>query len=262
MFPRSRRQLNNITSYTQEITMHTLHIRETDASVDERGRSRRTRSRAWHLHENETKVNENESKGVQFPAAEMPLIKLIGAANRQSPVIAWKCLPLVPQEHQIRMRSDERDKLSHFVITRVTLCNKLEMDGRRTSKPKNKGAFHSIQNRTNFEGGPLLPVWSFRSVGPKYPFPFDKIVVPSTALFILLTRTITKRAVAWVGSVQSYCAVPLGSWNFCWMESALSITIDNNNNNKTATTLTQISLITLMIIENRALWLARNARWL
>ena len=116
--------------------------------------------------------------------------------------------------------------------------------------------------RTNFEGGPLSPVWLFRSVGPKYPFPFDKIVVPPTALFILLTRTITKRTVAWVGSVQSYCAVPLGSWKFCWMENALSIIIDNNNNNKTATTLTQISLITLMIIANRALWLARNARWL
>ena len=35
---------------------------------------------------------------------------------------------------------------------------------------------------TSFEGGPLWPVWSFRSVGPKCPFPFDKIVVPSTAL--------------------------------------------------------------------------------
>ena len=32
-----------------------------------------------------------------------------------------------------------------------------------------------------FEGGPLSPVWSFRSVGPKCSFPFDKIVVPSTA---------------------------------------------------------------------------------
>ena len=47
----------------------------------------------------ETKASPKEIKGVQFPAAEMPLIKLIGAANRQSPV-----------EHQIRTRSDERDK--------------------------------------------------------------------------------------------------------------------------------------------------------
>ena len=36
---------------------------------------------------------------------------------------------------------------------------------------------------TSFEGGPLWPVWSFRSVGPKCRFPFAKIVVPSTALF-------------------------------------------------------------------------------
>ena len=28
------------------------------------------------MQKNETKGNENESKGVQFPAAEMPLIKL------------------------------------------------------------------------------------------------------------------------------------------------------------------------------------------
>ena len=38
--------------------------------------------------------NEMESKGVQFPVAEMPLIKLIGAANRQSLVIGRKFLPL------------------------------------------------------------------------------------------------------------------------------------------------------------------------
>ena len=51
-------------------------------------------STSMTLHENETKGNENETKGVQFPAAEMPLIKLIGAANRQSPVIARQILPL------------------------------------------------------------------------------------------------------------------------------------------------------------------------
>ena len=33
------------------------------------------------------------------------------------------------------------------------------------------------------EGGPLWPVWSFRSVRPKCPFPLAKIFVPSTALF-------------------------------------------------------------------------------
>jgi len=35
---------------------------------------------------------------------------------------------------------------------------------------------------TIFEGGPLWPVKSFRSVGPKCPFLFLKIVVPSPAL--------------------------------------------------------------------------------
>ena len=36
--------------------------------------------------------------------------------------------------------------------------------------------------RTSFDSGPLWLVWSFRSVGPKCPFPLDKIVVPITAL--------------------------------------------------------------------------------
>ena len=43
--------------------------------------------------------------------AEMPLIKFIGATNRQSPVIARKFLPLCHRNHQIRMRFEERDDL-------------------------------------------------------------------------------------------------------------------------------------------------------
>ena len=35
---------------------------------------------------------------------------------------------------------------------------------------------------TSFKGGQLWPVWLFLSVGPKCSFPFDNIVVPSTAL--------------------------------------------------------------------------------
>ena len=63
---------------------------------------------------------------------------------------------------------------------------------------------------TSFEGGPLWPVQLSRSVGPKYPFPFDKSVVPSTALLY----SATKRAVAWVRSLQPGGTVPLGMWNF------------------------------------------------
>ena len=47
-----------------------------------------------------------------------------------------------------------------------------------------------------FEAGPLWPVRLFRSVEPKCPLPFDKIIVPSTCvpLFcIWLARTISKR---------------------------------------------------------------------
>ena len=49
----------------------------------------------------------------------------------------------------------------------------------------------------------------------KCPFQFNKIGYSPVPLFcILLTRTITKHAVAWVGSVQPECTVWLGMWNF------------------------------------------------
>ena len=57
----------------------------------------------------ETKLRQKKSS---FPA-EMPLMKLMGAVNLQSPVIARK----FPQEHQIRMRFDKRWPVSHDHIT-------------------------------------------------------------------------------------------------------------------------------------------------
>ena len=47
-----------------------------------------------------------------FPA-EMSLIKLIVAANRQSPV---KISAFMPQEHQIRMRSDKRENTNSITL--------------------------------------------------------------------------------------------------------------------------------------------------
>ena len=41
-----------------------------------------------------------------------------------------------------------------------------------------------------------------------------KLLSPVPPFRILLTRTITKRAVAWVGSEQPECTVPLNTWNF------------------------------------------------
>ena len=57
---------------------------------------------------------------------------------------------------------------------------------------------------TSFESGPLWPLWSFRSATPKCPFPFEKIVVPSAALF----------CPAYKNNNQSECTVPSGAWNF------------------------------------------------
>ena len=57
------------------------------------------------ITETTTKSSRKESS---FLAA-VPLIKLIGAANLQSPVIARKFLPWCHRTDQIRMRSDERE---------------------------------------------------------------------------------------------------------------------------------------------------------
>ena len=64
--------------------------------------SRRKWSRASHLHEKKTKGNEHETKGVLCPVAEMPLIKFIEAAYRQSPVINRKFLPLCHRKTRLR----------------------------------------------------------------------------------------------------------------------------------------------------------------
>ena len=98
--------------------------------------------------------------------------------------------------------------------------------GSRTRmKTESVDAFHSTQNSRNFswymyikwngsiwfcpagifgtscEGAPLWLVWSFRLVGWKCPFPLDKLSPPVPLFCILLFRTITKRAEAWVRSV-------------------------------------------------------------
>ena len=48
--------------------------------------------------------------------------------------------------------------------------------------------------------------WSDRNV----PFHLTKLLSPVLLLCILLARTISKRAVAWLGSVQTECIIPFG----------------------------------------------------
>ena len=78
---------------------------------------------------------------------------------------------------------------------------------------------------------PERNIWDhlWRSVEPKCPFKYHltKLLSPVPLFSILLTRKITKRAMAWVVCVQPKCTVPSGMWNFrnfklkfCWMESA------------------------------------------
>ena len=45
-------------------------------------------------------------------------------------------------------------------------------------------------------------------------FHLKKLLSRVPLFCILLTRTITKRGVAWVRSVQLECTAPLGTWNF------------------------------------------------
>ena len=101
-----------------------------------------------------------------------------------------------------------------------------------TSGTGTKGAFHSNQNSRNF-------VWYIKwnrpfwfGVQPEYSgmniivhfdrsghfsrldrqnsTKFDKILSPVPLFSSLRARTITKRAMAWVGFVQRECTVPLG----------------------------------------------------
>ena len=95
------------------------------------------------------------------------------------------------------------------------------------------GAFHSTQNSGNFGWyikwnghfwfgptgvfGPAFKVVHFDRSGyfgrsdRNVSFHLTKLLSPVPLFCILLTRTITKRAVAWVGSMQQECTVPLGT---------------------------------------------------
>ena len=63
----------------------------------------------------------------------------------------------------------------------------------------------SVWSDRNIRGCPLWPVWSFRSVRPKCPFPFDKIVVPSTAL--LKNNNQTRGGLGPVCATGMYCSI-------------------------------------------------------
>ena len=68
--------------------------------------------------------------------------------------------------------------------------------------------------------GPALKVVLFDRSGHfgrsdrNVPFHLTKLLSPVPLFCILLARTITKRAVAWVGSVEPECTVPLNTENF------------------------------------------------
>ena len=101
--------------------------------------------------------------------------------------------------------------------------------------PLTGGALHSTQNPEILVGtsngmdqfglvqpeylGPALRVVRFDQSGHfnqsdrTIPFRLTKLLSPVLLFCILLTRIITKRVVAWVGSVQPECTVLLGKRN-------------------------------------------------
>ena len=117
-----------------------------------------------------------------------------------------------------------------------------EMNHLSTAAPKalqvRRSAFHSTKNSGNFDSymdyngtghlglvrpeylGPALKAVHFDRSGylgrseRNVPFHLTKLLSPVPLFCILLTRTINKRMVAWVGSVQPECTVALGTWNF------------------------------------------------
>ena len=120
---------------------------------------------------------------------------------------------------------------------------KCESRGAFLFNPKfRKFWLESKQNRTSwfglarifdntFEGGPL---WTVLLVWPKWPFPFEIIVVTSTAHLYPAYKYLPKHTVASVRSVQLECtSVPLGcvdffkisNKNFCWMEHTIKLDV-------------------------------------
>ena len=60
-------------------------------------------------------------------------------------------------------------------------------------------------------------LWRFANFGQSdrnVAFHLTKLMCPVPLFCFLLTRTITKRALAWVGSLQQECTVPMSTWNF------------------------------------------------
>ena len=103
----------------------------------------------------------------------------------------------------------------------ITLWNNLAVtssDDHFEVERETVGTFHLVQNSGNL--GPPLKVVHFdrpSHFGQKkwnVPFHLTKLLSSVLLFCILLTRTITKHAVAWVRSVQSEYTVPLGTWNF------------------------------------------------
>ena len=78
----------------------------------------------------------------------------------------------------------------------------------------------SIQAKIPATSEPALRVVHFDQSGHfgrsdrNVPFHLTKLLSPVSIFCLLLTRTITERAAAWVGSVQAKWTVPLSAWNY------------------------------------------------
>ena len=166
----------------------------------------------------------------------------------------WVLL-LTQARERLRVEKAVRGKNNHPWTPRIpdsTKDNNIIMMGiikllliTKSGMGKAVGAFHSDQNSGNFSwytkingtdhfglvwleySEPALKVvlfdWSghFGQTDWNVPFHLTKLLSPVLLFCILLTRTITKRVVALVSSVQpEYGIFKISNQNFCWMESA------------------------------------------
>ena len=102
---------------------------------------------------------------------------------------------------------------------------------------------------TSFEGGPLWLVWLFGRSDQNVPFNLTKLLSSVLLFCILLTRTITKCPVAWVGSVQAECR--RSTWHMKFLKFQTKFLLNGKH-----------PLCTIMYMyQSRPIHLQREFRW-
>ena len=122
--------------------------------------------------------------------------------------------------------TENEARCTTFLVKMSFICTRMK-NGALSIQPKIPVISVGTSNGTDHFGlvrpeysGPALKVVLFDRSGHfgrsdrNVPFHLTKLLSPVPLFCILVARTITKRAVAWVGSVEPECTVPLKTENF------------------------------------------------